>query len=185
MLVREVVSRRAKSVLKRGTGKASGTRRTRCSRIGFTLLEVIVVCVILSLIAGMVTLSLSGRIRSTRLGQVQGSIASADRVARTIARNNGSSALLIFDDDEVRVEVGRKTHKVIRFPAGIELSTVRLQRKAGRARGEVLVSSIGQSVSYGIELTAGSKSRWLVVSGLSGQVSEVTNAEQANALLRL
>jgi prepilin-type N-terminal cleavage/methylation domain-containing protein len=156
-------------------------------RRGFTLLEVIVACVILAMLAGIATYSLRGRIQSTQLIQANGTIASIDRAARVVARKSGAGARLVFDakENQIRIEAGRRIQKVVRLPRTVPITGVRIGRATTRRSADVSISALGQSLSYGVELGFGDDVRWIVVSGVSGQVFEVSNSEQANALLRM
>lgn len=164
---------------------ALATPRTS-HRAAFTLIEVTVACVILAVIAGVVAFSLRDRIRATQLVQANNRIEAADQAARSVARSNGRGATLTFDraDNEIRVEVGRKTHKIVRLPAAVSLSSLRIGKSRSRTNGGLLVSALGQSATYAVELRYGKQSRWIVVSGLSGQAYQTREPEQVNALLR-
>ena len=156
------------------------------NRAAFTLIEVMVACAILAIIAGVVALSLRGRIRATQLAQANSQIEAADRAARNIARNNGLGATISFDarDNEVRVQVARRVHKIVRLPAAVTLGSVRVGRGRSRAADGLVVSPLGQSPTYAVELTYGEQSRWIVVAGLSGQAFRTQKTEQVDALLR-
>ncbi|MFK7821662.1 MAG: type II secretion system protein [Planctomycetaceae bacterium] len=168
----------------------TSSRRMRAQvlmrRDGFTLVEVIVACTILGLLASIATYSLRGRFRKTQLQQANGTIASIDRAARVIARKSGAGASLVFDsaENQIRIESGRRTQKLVRLPAAVPITGVRVRRRATRRSASVSLSPLGQSVSYGVELGFGDETRWVIVSGVSGQVFEATSSEQANALLR-
>ena len=153
-------------------------------RSAFTMIEVIVACVILAMIAGMIALSVNGRVRKVRLVQAREQIAEIDRVARDLAISSGKGVSVEFDSrrNTVSVVANRRKHKTVKLP--VPLGDVRAGRKRLRDRG-LVISPLGQSATYAVEFEGEDESDWLVISGLSGQPFATNDWEQVNALLRL
>lgn len=162
--------------------------RNRRTRTGFTLLEVLLVCVLLGIVSGVVLWSVRGRITAARLSQACEQLEGADQLARRVARNSAERVTLRFrgTDNQIEIRRGERRQKLLRLPGGISLSGVRFGRRASRRRGDLEVSRLGQSASYAVALrTEADTERWLVISGLSGQSIIARDAEEADALLRL
>lgn len=154
-------------------------------RSAFTLIEMVITCLIVAMLAGVVTMSVRGRIMSIRLTQANEQIERADRFARSLAVSRGVPVKLVLDgNNKLRVRTKRRTHKTIQLPEVLNVS-LRTNRRV-RSRSEIAISPLGQSASYALELRVGPKqSGFVLVSGVSGQTLRTRNSGQVDALLRL
>jgi prepilin-type N-terminal cleavage/methylation domain-containing protein len=145
---------------------------------GFTLVEVLVVTVILSMLMALALASLRSHIQRARLVQALNRVEHADRLGRTLARRDHRSQRLVLDRERGIIELQPLSNSIKpasrhrwRLPAGITLETVLDEAGVGQGdRHEVVISSNGISASYAVALRAADlPPRWLVTLGLSGQ----------------
>ncbi len=155
-----------------------GTR----NRCGFTLLELLVVLTLVSLLSAVAAVKLRVPYRAARAGEVTERIAFTDQLMRSHARNFGQAARLVFDLDRgsIHVEMGehdRDPHFAFEIPPGVHLEEIQMTDKTTR-RGRVVVESPSHGVtpSYAVVLsTQHGPDRWLLFSGLTGQVTHTTD----------
>ncbi len=158
------------------------------NRQGFTLIELMVACLLLALLAAVIGWSVRGPILASRLTQTVERIRHADRLAREMARRGGGDVRLTFDAGDGRITLQRagRTVRQTGLPTSVRMTALRLPRRRSRDRIRVPVSVLGQSPTYAIRIQAGDETpRWLIVSGLTGQVVESRTAEPVDAMLRL
>jgi prepilin-type N-terminal cleavage/methylation domain-containing protein len=161
-------------------------------RRAFTLIEVMAVVIVLGLLAGATVWRMTEQMRrGSRAGAI-GRIAYADRMARLSARYRGRECILRFDldrhgvrryegpdetrrgaGDGIRLPVTHEIDRVVVSPYGEAGETA--QHPDGRSADSGVVdipySKAGRSPSYALRLRCGSEAVWLVVSGLTGQIS--------------
>lgn len=141
---------------------------------GFTLLEVLLTLVLLSLLSSVVVLAV--RDMEGTLDDAKSRLRTADAEARFDARKTPQE--IRFDLDAGRVRRLSRTHQQV-------VETVRLPRGVGLDRGWILrsgevqevthgemvvpVSSEGRSSCYGLTLVASEGSASLTVAGLTGE----------------
>ena len=77
------------------------------NRQGFTLIELMVACLLLALLAAVIGWSVRGPILASRLTQTVERIRHADRLAREMARRGGGDVRLTFDAGDGRITLQR------------------------------------------------------------------------------
>ncbi len=172
-------------------------------RCGFTLLEMMAVVVLLGLLAGAVGWSMAQDARRAARTDAVGQIGHADRLARLAAQRFGRPCVLRIDLREQtlrRIEYGpnaqpeaahtvtlSKSQRIAEVLVG--RSTARLgnaSRPPAVTSGavDVAYSRDGRSASYAIRLASGGTQQWLIVSGLTGQITIEEYGKDIHNLLR-
>ena len=165
-------------------------RVTSCG--AFTLLELLLVLIVLSMVAVTVAVAWSGLHRRAVMADAIQRIEFFDQHMRQYARMHRSPCALKFDTKEGRVrkiydlqgDKGTHWHTLGR---GITLKQIEVSG-GGRMRStvEIPFNRHGLSATYGIALeTRGEAQRWLVVAGLSGQVTHFETEDEFDAALQL
>ena len=157
-------------------------------RRGFTLIELVVVVLLIALLTSLAVVSLAGAANQYRLSSAVEVFERFELQARRDARRADQPLRVTIDRTRGRLTIGREARAYARFqiPAGIELERVRLRRRAV-ASGSVTfeIGRNGQSPSYAVQLRRGDRQRWLVVLGVSGQVIELEQESDVDAILSL
>jgi prepilin-type N-terminal cleavage/methylation domain-containing protein len=164
----------------------------RCSaaaQCAFTLIEMLVVLALGAIMATIVTVSLTGSMRTARAEDAAGRIATYDRLAREHARRFGKAGSLVFDldratftlvaaeeDHDSRDNVAAALH----LPSGIRIGCVVAANGSIRnGQASIQCSSDGQTPSYAVDLTDGrGEHYWMVVAGLTGKAIRVSNEQE-------
>ena len=149
---------------------------------GFTLIELAATLLIMALLAAAVSVSLITRRRAARLDVVIEKIARFDRNTRQHARRFDEPAQMHFDLRSGRIEVkdsrtNQRMDRVLQLPDRLKLESVRV-RNEHVLDGELAIncSSLGATPTYAVQLLARDQSpRWLLFSGLTGQVQSFTD----------
>lgn len=144
-------------------------------RYGFTLIELVLVLVILSIMMGVAIWSLRGHFDSAKIAQAFDVLEQADQYARSIALRENRVYRMIFRDKTSTIEVlpesgsGARRSRTWKLPNGIGLARFRGPRGfSGSGRNEVSIAATGVSPTYAIQLRRGSEpGPWLVALGLS------------------
>ena len=171
--------------------RASSTlpARRRVADGSFTLIEVTAVLVLMAVLAGTATLALAGPRARAAAAEAVDQLAFADEAVRQAALSGDRPQTLVID-----MAVGRLSRAtdaaagatLAELPAGVRVTRVLLGADvtdSGEAR--VTVSAGGLSSSYAVGLSTPAGPRWVVVAGLTGQVSTVPDAAAADAALDL
>jgi len=149
---------------------------------GFSLVEVALVLLILAILAGAVTLGVRGTLGRVGMRGLVDEIKMFDHLTRTFARQHDRPLRLVADLAAGRL---RKTSadgrdefgEVLKIPAGHRIAEVRLAgRRVTSGTVAVSVSARGLSPTYALRVEGpGGRRQWLLVTGLSGQVTEAEN----------
>lgn len=148
---------------------------------------------VLGLLAGMVALSLHGAAERAQLIDAVGAFGQHERLTREIARHGEQPLQMVVHLDAGRVE---RVHAATQQPRGQPLQL------PGRFRFEQLwlaeqrllagqiaipCSRRGYTPSYAVQITDGrqgsGQQRWLVVAGLSGQITEIDDEKGVRDIL--
>ncbi len=178
-------------------------------RRAFTLIEVTAVVALLAQTAGAVAWSMTEDARDAARADAVGQLAHADRLARLTAQRLGRPCLLRFDLDRrlvLRVVAGESEPRGgaagRMLPPGWRVDRVVVPRGGalpGRVSGDaapvradagvvdVACSTGGRSASYAVALAGPDEGRrqWIMVSGLTGQVTPVNDQEEIDNLVAL
>jgi prepilin-type N-terminal cleavage/methylation domain-containing protein len=150
-------------------------------RPAFTLVETLVAVVILGLLVGMAAWAFAGPLRRAQLDQAVEQIRFLDATTRQVARDTGKPFRISIDADRValgRIDSshGRVLLSESALPSGIRIDRVRTtSRDHDGGAIEVEVSRLGLSESYAVLLAGREWRRWVLVSGLSGEVTVVSD----------
>ena len=157
-------------------------------RPAFTLIEVTAVLVLTAVLAGVAAVSLSGPRHRAAVADAVDQLAFADAQVRGGAVSADEPRVLLIDLATGRLSRtaadGAAVVTLAELPAGVSVSRVMAGSDvidAGRAR--VPISAEGRSRSYAVGLSTAAGPRWLVVAGLSGQVTAVADETTAESAL--
>ena len=150
--------------------------RVTRSQLGFTLIELMLAVVLLALLTGAAAMTFARPIRNARAQQAIELVCRSDAMARENARRFGRPGRITFDlHDQV---IRRSTGPDHTLPTGYQIREVRTAER-GVVGGEISldVSSKGLSRSYAVHLIGPGMDRWLLVAGLSGEVSQTDESQ--------
>jgi prepilin-type N-terminal cleavage/methylation domain-containing protein len=158
-------------------------------RRGFTLIEIMAVMVILALLSAAAAWSFSRPLARARASEAIELVTSFDASSRLAARRFGRSVDMQFDlaDGTLRRREGEQVAYRSALPQGFSIEQVRTGEGV-RDAGEVTIecSRLALSPSYAVKLVGpGGVERWLVVAGLSGQVTAARDEADVDAMLNL
>ncbi len=148
----------------------------------FSLVELVVVLAIVAVLAGGVMLSVRTHVARARLMAACRLLAAWDAQTRQAARAADRPLLLsIASSGTVRLP-GRKPRHLGHGIVADRLWTGKQATRRGTLK--VVIATTGQSDTYAVRLTSGGHvSRWIVVLGGSGQVLELEDVRDVQALL--
>jgi prepilin-type N-terminal cleavage/methylation domain-containing protein len=155
----------------------------------FTLIEVMAVVLVLALLSAAAAWSFARPLARLRTSEAIDLITSFDASSRLAASRFGHSVDLQFDLTDqalVRSEGGKITYRAV-LPPGFAIEQVRTADGV-RDAGEITIecSRMALSPSYALKLIGPDEvERWLVVAGLSGQVTTARDEPDVDAILNL
>lgn len=146
-----------------------------CAQDGFTLVEMLVVIAIIALAAVVGWQRLPATGERARLDQATALLRKVVVEARTAAMMSGRSARLLIDPDRGHLVVDRGGQAVVTLPQiAMRLTTAIEAEPAGADRPSILFMPDGSNSGAQFDLQAGSSSRRLLLSWLTGRVVEDT-----------
>lgn len=158
----------------------------------FSLIEILLVMVLLALLAGAVTLSLSGRARQAQLKDVQGQLEQFDYQGRQFAIRHGRPFQMVFDLDHgvlrrISPQENQGIWGELVLPEGFHVEGLLVADNPPITSGKTALwcSDRGQTASYGLKLSGPDGKRCSIVAGLSGQFTQVDDAQQIQSTLAL
>ena len=155
------------------------------TRTGFTLLEVIVALVIISLITSAAIINLANPLSEANHRNALSKIAEIDMQTRGIARSQGKPVDLVFDlSDNFIYRQNPATNE--RIASKIKLTgdaqiTQLLVRGQSLTAGTMAIrcSRGGYMPTYALKIeTPNTRPSWLLIAGPTGQVTELENESQ-------
>ena len=157
---------------------------------GFSLIELMMVLLILSVVLAAVTLRIQGPLHQSRMWNVVGQVSYFDRLSRRYAVEQDEPLRMVIDLDENRLyrmdgEDEKQLGSAVVLPTGFALSKVKT-REEERTEGvvEVRVSRSGLSSSYAVRVSGpNERSRWLLFSGLTGEMLELEDESAVRDIL--
>lgn len=152
--------------------------RTRSDRVGFTLIEIMLVITIIGLIAATVTIRLSSLTRGARFEWAIGHAMSLDASARVYAKTHDRPVALQFElgTNQLQRAFGKSQADRRELSLGDSVTIRRLVSQAkdsSSGKATVDYSREGRSQTYAIEIVGHGKSAqsvWLLFVGATGQV---------------
>ncbi len=175
-------------------------RRTRTSPVGrtsFTIIELIVVTVMISILATMIVPRLSGSMRSTRLRESSRSLVTTAQYARDLAATRRRTCRLMIDVKGGRYSLALESNpgrepgkfsplrsgvgKVQRLPDGVRFGKVLIEpfgqrNSAQRSDTYIAFGTTGRTDAAAVQITNGRRTYSLLVAPCSGQVRLVEAA---------
>lgn len=149
---------------------------------GFSLVELAMVLLILAIASAAIALSVRPPLARVGLRGCLDGMAAFDRLTRTFAQEHDRPLRLVLDLAAGRLrrtgEDGREDlGEALRLPAGHRIREVRLADRAVASGNVALsVSARGLTPSYAALVEGpGERRQWVLVAGLTGQVTETTD----------
>ncbi|MCH1439062.1 MAG: type II secretion system GspH family protein [Rubripirellula sp.] len=159
------------------------------NRQGFTLLELMIVFVILSLLATIAMTSLASRVgdyRFTQAVEIIGRVdAHARRQASTQRRTVCTSVATMAST--LRVSTAQDPNiRSFKLPSGIHIGETKFRQQTSPTTDfDIRYNQYGASPTYAFKLTQGSQSKWIIVLGASGQIIQTSEVGEVNDILSL
>ena len=172
--------------LQRFNGRCRITLRDRA---GFSLVELMVVITIVGLLAGMVSLRLSGMTGKARFQQAIERLQSVDDGlrARAVRFDQPCELQLTIGSSRIQRVYGNQRDGVSDpvLSGNVEITRVRSPtRDVGTGNMTVHYAATGTSDSWAVQLTApGHEPRWLLFAGLTGQTTELERERDVEDIL--
>ena len=161
------------------------------NRNAFTFIELVVVLVILSMMAGITFFSLVGVSNNHQINMAIETVQRFDATARRHATTNQQPLTATINQQE---SVFRLVHasgdsSTFDFPSTVAISSLYVREQSGsvRSAGQLQLdfNSCGQCQSYAVAIERDGQRRWVVVLGKSGQVVTASDREVIDDLLSI
>jgi len=162
-------------------------------RSAFTLVELMVVLLVMSIVAGALTLSLTSPSKRADMDDVVAGIVQFDLLARQHALRHGQARQLVFDLDAHKIgELSEEDRddspaRIFALPEGYRLATLTLASGSiNSGRTAVWCSDRGYTPTYALRVEGPAGRRWVLFAGLTGEVIQTEDEkeiEQSMALL--
>lgn len=160
-------------------------------RAAFSLIEMTLVLLVMSIVAGAVTIRMEGPLHSARMDEVIAQIADFDRLSRQYARRHDRPVLLVVDLSMGRLRrsgrgddaYGQDLGEPLELPEGYAIERLLVRRRdVQTGSASIAFGRHGLSATYAIRLGGpNGRRRWLCLTGLGGQAIEMTQTDE-NAL---
>ena len=172
-----------------------------CPEHGFSLIEVMACLVVVALLAGIAAISLHGPQQTLQMQDIQHRIAHMDRLSREHARRHNVTGNLIYNlqrqtlnrmvNGEGGGSAASESAELWALPRGYEFAELRLVGQPPALRElAIAYSQHGHSPTYAVKLLGPGRARddqrpsqWLLVAGLTGQVTSMSDETEALAVL--
>ncbi len=159
----------------------------RRRRPAFTLIEVMLVVLLVGTLAGVAVMSFARPLRASRARDAIAEIGAFDAAARQLARRSGRDVEVVIDVYERRLtrrEQDRGPESHLSLPAALRIEQVRSSTSAAHeSQLTVRVAPHGWSRSYAIRIVGPEFDRWLLVAGMSGQVTVIEDESKVQDIL--
>ena len=159
---------------------------SRCRR-AFTLVETMAAVIILGLLAGAVTWSFRAPLRRARMAEAIEQVKYIDASSRAFARRLGRNVEVVYDLSEGTMERREGARADASFRTVIA-SPFRIEAVRTKARTEeygeasIAISPLGISQTYAVKLAGPQAQRWVVVTGLGGEILTLADDAQVAAI---
>ncbi len=156
---------------------------------GFTLLEVSIVLILVSLLTTTVVVSVAGRHRRMGMDTWVTQFKHWESQGREQARRSRTPYQLIVQTDTgvcqfVQEQSQEPVGLGLTLPRTLTLPAVRLQEQDGQ-KGQIAIpySAQGHSPTYALRIIHEKTNHWLVVAGMTGQVIETPSESTVDAIM--
>lgn len=167
-------------------------KNCRARNNGLTLLELLVVIAILGLLTATVTAQLGDTLGPATLQQSISQWEFADQQLRARARHTGKPVALHFEIGGGRLECAlgpdEDTPRTIRtLGRGVQITKcLSATQEVNSGSKSIGYDERGSSETFAIEFMGRrEKRRWMIVAGITGQITEVANEAAAREVLQL
>jgi prepilin-type N-terminal cleavage/methylation domain-containing protein len=166
---------------------AAESASPRLSHRGFTLIELMLAVLLLAILASAAVLSFSEPIRNARFQDAIQEIRAFDSTARQAAVSSGQITRLVFDLSAGTIErrdTGSRSARLrSALPSGYRIERVRIgSRIASSGQAIVDLSPLGIGRTYAVRLHGPGVDQWLLLAGLTGQISIITDESKLDAI---
>jgi prepilin-type N-terminal cleavage/methylation domain-containing protein len=157
------------------------------SRRAFTLVETMVAVIILGLLAGAVTWSFRAPLRRARMAEAIEQVKYLDASSRAFARRFGRNIEVVYDVSEGTLQRREGLRAEASFRTAIS-SPFRIEAVRTKSRTEeygetsIAISPLGISQTYAVKLAGPEAQRWIVVTGLGGEILTLADDAQVEAI---
>jgi type II secretory pathway pseudopilin PulG len=149
----------------------------------FTTIEMLAVLFLAGLLTALTTLSLAAPRRTADLREIVDHVAYADELVRDRARNSHRAGRLAFDLPNGRIaDAGESPPRTLYRLAGPWAFDGLIVSGGGNDDIDattIALSPAGWSRSYALHIAHGGDARWIVVNGVTGQVTECNDERDA------
>ncbi len=166
------------------SGIGCGRRGAVLNGPGFTLMEVMLAVLVVALLSAVAVLSFGKSIQRAKAKAVVEQIRYVDASARDASKRFGRSVTIVIDP--VEGTVSRRQVSEIRYRGRIEapyrIDEVRVGDRRATDVVEIECSEMALSRSYAVHLKGPGLDKWVVVAGLSGEVTEANDDAMVDAI---
>ncbi len=159
-------------------------------RNGFSLIELMVVLLLISLVMVSVTIQWSGIYRNATFQSEVERIKDADFKARRHATNVNRACRLIFNFDSQTIGSsrwvdGKEKLVQLKLDGQAQLSSIRgIDESASNGKWTLPITKNGAAPTYAVEISHGGKSKWVLFAGRTGQTTMIDEMSQVDAIFR-
>lgn len=157
----------------------------RDRRSAFTLIEIMMAVLLMALLASAAALSFSEPLRSARAKDAIEMVRFFDEASRQSARRFGRPVRTSFDlaSEKISRYIGEQMSYETALPHGCRIRQIRTAaRRAAEGEFEIPCSPRGITRTYGVHLTGSGVDTWMLIAGLTGEVSLIKDEAQLDAI---
>ena len=156
------------------------------SHRAFTLIEVTLVVLLVGLLAGAAAMSFARPLRAARVREAVAEISAFDAAARRLARRSGREVEMMIDVYEQRLTRSEQDREPshLSLPSGLRIEQVRSSGSASHeSQVAIRVTPHGWSRSYAVRIVGAELDRWLLVAGMTGQITVIEDESKVDDIL--
>jgi prepilin-type N-terminal cleavage/methylation domain-containing protein len=155
---------------------------------GFTLIEMMIAITIMALLVSAAALSFSRPVASMRKREAVETVSRFDEMARQQARKQNAAVQLVFSVPGATLErrAGGQVVQRMSLAGGFVIDRLRMAGRDVDAENVMIdCSALGLTATYAVHLKGADSEQWMVVAGLSGQVTLVSHENEVDSIFRL
>ena len=157
----------------------------RTRRSAFTLIEIMMAVLLMALLASAAALSFSEPLRAARAKDAIEMVRFFDETSRQTARRFGRPVRISFNlsGNKISRYIGEQMSYETSLPHGCRIRQVRTAaRRDAEGEIEIPCSPRGITRTYGVHLTGTGVDTWMLIAGLTGEVSLIKDEAQLDAI---
>ena len=165
-----------------------GKSSTKMDRSGFSLIELMVVLLLISIVTASVSIRWADIYQRAKFRPEVEKVIEADFKARRHAANRHRACKLVFDFDAQKVSSsrwveGRETFVSQSLKQGTRITGIRTIQNSTTTGVETLpVSNNGATATYALELSQNGQQKWILFAGRTGQTKLLDEAKPIDAI---